>query len=448
MRKKKRNLMHWLLLFTIMLTVHSSVIFAAENNNTTAETATTINVNTSYSDNLTDSSDVNWYKFTLSDDGAISLEFTHDYLESSTSFWKAYLYDSSQNELAGYSFAGNTTTYTQGQIGVPAGSYYLKIVDSSYSDANYNIKINFTQSNGWETEFNDDYSSADSISVNSVYYGSLRTSSDTDWYKFTLDADGYISLTFTHDFLESNNSFWKAYLYDSSQNELVNYSYKGDTSSYVGEKIAAPTGIYYLKIVDSSYSDLTYNLKINFDTKSDTPSENPFVDVSKDDYYYDAVLWAYENGITTGKDDTHFQPSAPCNRAQSVTFLWRAFGKPEPETTNSPFVDVTTSDYYYKAVLWAYENGITNGSDKTHFAPSNTVTRKEFLTFLWRADGEPQPTTTENPFVDVPNNRYYTKAVLWAYENGITNGKDATHFQPDNKCIRAQVVSFLYRYFN
>ncbi|MCI5512276.1 MAG: S-layer homology domain-containing protein [Eubacterium sp.] len=176
--------------------------------------------------------------------------------------------------------------------------------------------------------------------------------------------------------------------------------------------------------------------------------ENPFVDVNEDDYYYDAVIWAYTNGITSGKDDTHFEPSSPCTRAQSVTFLWRAYGQPEPATTENPFVDVDSSDYYYKSVLWAYENGVTSGIDDIHFGPSHTVTRKEFVTFLWRSEGEPQPKTTENPFVDVPDGTYYTKAVLWAYENGITSGKDDTHFQPDAECVRAQVVSFLYRFFN
>lgn len=99
-------------------------------------------------------------------------------------------------------------------------------------------------------------------------------------------------------------------------------------------------------------------------------------------------------------------------------------------------------------MLWAYENNITSGKDTTHFQPDDTVTRKEFVTFLWRSAGKPEPKMTENPFVDVPDGKYYTKAVLWAYENNITKGKDDTHFQPDSQCIRAQVVSFLYRFFN
>ena len=183
-------------------------------------------------------------------------------------------------------------------------------------------------------------------------------------------------------------------------------------------------------------------------SKDNPPTENPFTDVNENDYYYDAVLWAYQNGIVNGIDEAHFGPSRPCTRAQSTAFLWRANNEPEPVTTENPFEDVDPSDYYYKAVLWAYENGITTGKDEIHFQPGNTVTRKEFVTFLWRSAGEPEPEMTENPFVDVPDGQYYTKAVLWAYENEITKGKDETHFQPNNQCIRAQVVSFLYRFFN
>ncbi|MGN0314570.1 MAG: S-layer homology domain-containing protein [Fusicatenibacter sp.] len=173
--------------------------------------------------------------------------------------------------------------------------------------------------------------------------------------------------------------------------------------------------------------------------------ENPFVDVSEDDYYYDAVMWAVRNNITVGKDETHFEPKANCTRAQVVTFLWRTMGEPEPETTSNPFVDVNEDDYYYEAVLWAAENGITVGIDETHFSPQSKVTRAQFVAFLHRNEGEPKPETTENPFVDVEEGAYYYDAVLWAYENGITAGKDATHFEPKSNCTRAEVVSFLYR---
>lgn len=177
--------------------------------------------------------------------------------------------------------------------------------------------------------------------------------------------------------------------------------------------------------------------------KEDTSSENPFIDVKESDFFFEPVLWAYGNGITNGQDETHFQPYGTCTRAQVMTFLWRYKGEPEP-TIENPFVDIKTTDYYYKAVLWAYENGITTGKDETHFQPEATVTRIQFVTFLWRDAGEPEP-TVENPFVDIPTGHYYTTAVLWAYENGITTGKDGTHFRPETGCTRGQVVTFMYR---
>ena len=171
---------------------------------------------------------------------------------------------------------------------------------------------------------------------------------------------------------------------------------------------------------------------------------NPFVDVAEDSWYYDSVLWAVENGITTGADASHFLPDAICQRASVVTFLWRAAGSPEPESTVNPFVDVTEDTFFYKAVLWAVENGITNGVDATHFAPFNSCSRAQVVTFLWRAKGSPAA-SAGNPFTDVAEGQWYTNAVLWAVKNGITNGMSSTLFGVESICNRAQIVTFLYR---
>ena len=174
------------------------------------------------------------------------------------------------------------------------------------------------------------------------------------------------------------------------------------------------------------------------------PIANPFADVAEDSFYYDAVLWAVGNGITTGADETHFLPDAVCQRASVVTFLWRAAGSPEPVTTVNPFLDVEEDHYFYKAVLWALENGITTGVDATHFAPLASCSRAQVVTFLWRAKGSPAVTGTA-PFADVAEGQWYTDAVLWAVENGITNGMSANTFGVENACNRAQIVTFLYR---
>ena len=169
-----------------------------------------------------------------------------------------------------------------------------------------------------------------------------------------------------------------------------------------------------------------------------------FYDVPADQYYAEPVVWALENGITNGTGDFQFSPEAPCTRGQVVTFLWRASGSPEPKSANNPFVDVKAGDYFYTAVLWAVEQGVTNGTSSTTFSPESPCTRAHVVTFLWRSHNKPAADTA-NPFKDVPAGEYYTDAVLWAVKNEITNGMDATHFGPDKTCIRGQIVTFLYR---
>ena len=171
-----------------------------------------------------------------------------------------------------------------------------------------------------------------------------------------------------------------------------------------------------------------------------------FHDVSRFDYFYDAVKWASENGIASGTSNYTFSPDAVCTRAQTVTFLWRAAGSPMPRYRVSPFTDVNAYDYYYNAVLWAVEQGITTGLTATTFGPDETVTRGQVATFLYRAASAAKPNTF-NPFTDVKATAYNYDAILWAYDNRITTGTSTTTFSPDASCTRAQIVTFLYRYY-
>ena len=172
---------------------------------------------------------------------------------------------------------------------------------------------------------------------------------------------------------------------------------------------------------------------------------NPFRDVGSSDFFFEPVLWAAWKGITSGTSATTFAPNLQCTRGQVVTFLWRAVGEPEPESQVNPFRDVKESDFYYKAVLWAVENGITAGMGPGTFKPGNPCTRDQVATFLWRTMGEPEPESQVNPFRDVKESDYYYKAVLWAVENDITAGMGPGTFKPGNPCTRGQVVTFLYR---
>ena len=178
--------------------------------------------------------------------------------------------------------------------------------------------------------------------------------------------------------------------------------------------------------------------------KAETP-DNPFTDVPEDSYYEDAVIWAVDKGITAGTSATTFSPDDICTRAQAVTFLWRAAGSPEPKTSTMPFTDVKVGSYYYDAVLWAVEQGITAGTSATTFAPDLNCSRAQIVTFLWRAAGS--PAISGSPaFSDVASDAYYAKAVKWAQANGITSGIGGGLFGSNDNCTRAQIVTFIYRY--
>ena len=172
-----------------------------------------------------------------------------------------------------------------------------------------------------------------------------------------------------------------------------------------------------------------------------------FADVDPSAWYALPVAWAYENGITSGTGEASFSPNKPCTREQIMTMLWRACDAPEPAGTENPFTDVKADAYYEAPVLWAYYHNpqITAGSAAGTFGVGQTCTRAQVMTFLWAAAGKPEPTTAENPFEDVSMTDYYYRAVLWAVENGITSGTTPTTFSPNTSCTRAQVVTFLYK---
>lgn len=169
-----------------------------------------------------------------------------------------------------------------------------------------------------------------------------------------------------------------------------------------------------------------------------------FADVRSDAYYYDAIQWAVMEGITAGTGNGMFSPNSVCTRAQVVTFLWRANGEPISASEKNPFKDVKKDSYYYDAVLWAVEEGITTGTSSTSFSPGSACTRAQVVTFLWRSEGT-RGSKMYNQFLDVPSDSYYHGAVLWAASYGITTGTGAARFSPNDTCTRSQIVTFLHR---
>ena len=265
--------------------------------------------------------------------------------------------------------------------------------------------------------------------------------------------NGRIELTYDAEELTfiGTSSLTASYAVNASEEGKLVIAYASDDAIEAGQVIASLRFSYE----GTLGTDLTVTVTERNEESGLSESETvrlgeeefqmPFVDVPEGEWYYDPVAWAVKNGITTGVDATHFGSNSNCLRGHVVTFLWRAMGSPEPTSTENPFVDVTESDYFYKAVLWAVENGITNGVDATHFGPTLECNRAQVVTFLWRAMGEPE-SSAEVSFTDVTDpEAFYYGAVAWAVENGITNGMDDGTFGVERICNRAQVVTFLYR---
>ena len=262
-----------------------------------------------------------------------------------------------------------------------------------------------------------------------------KSSSGGGWYdsyytiKATAGAGGSISPTGSVSVREGRDQTFtitpdKGY---AVSNVKIDGKSIGAVKSYTFENVSRP-----------------HTIEVIFMKANGNPQAGVFVDVATGSYYEDAVDWAVENGITQGTDDTHFVPDGICTRAQAVAFLWRAAGSPKPETRTMPFTDIPAGSYYYDAVLWAVENGIAKGTSDTTFSPNMTCSRAQIVTFLWRSEKSPAAGTA-NPFADVKSTAYYADAVLWAVKEDITRGTTNTTFSPDADCTRAQIVTFLWR---
>jgi|GEM_PF-3720386 S-layer homology domain. len=186
--------------------------------------------------------------------------------------------------------------------------------------------------------------------------------------------------------------------------------------------------------------------------KSQEPQDpcSNFIDVLPGKFFYKSVQWAISQSpaITSGKDETHFAPNEPCTRGHSIRFLWNSLGQPQPTISECPFVDATQGKFYYDAMLWALENGITSGLDDSHFGPNEICSRGQAISLIWQALGRPAPTISECPFIDAKPESFYYKAILWGYETHIFSGIDETHAAPYDACSRGMFLTFLYRAMN
>ncbi len=258
----------------------------------------------------------------------------------------------------------------------------------------------------------------------------------------TLHIHSYTDTVIPPTCTEEGYTLHKCACGDEYKDNFVAAGHKWDKGTVITAATATTEGrMKYTCTVCGSY---------RFETIPATGEQQPtvhFVDVEKGAFYESAVNWAvgHTPQITKGTDATHFSPYADCTRGQAVTFLYRAAGEPEVTGIVNKFVDVHANEFFYKAVLWAVKNGITTGTDGTHFAPYETCTRAHIVTFLYRWKNQPAVLSNTIPFVDVDAGLWFTLPVLWAAERGITKGTNATHFSPYDNCTRGQIVTFLQR---
>ncbi len=382
---KKRILSILLVLLMVVSLAPMSVLAVSDSgDNDSAGTAQSFTLGDTISGQIAPEKDVDYYKFTLTESGRVTLDIT-----SYIKYYTLEIYDTDGKELwySDYNRYNDTVGFREDvhTIDLEAGVYYLKVTGYSRGTADASTG-NYTITFG-------DKEDGKELHIHS--YSSTVTDP-------TCTAQGY-----TTHICSCGES------YKDNYTSALGHNYSNGKCSRCG---AADTGY--------------------------KPASS-FVDVPSTSYCYDEVHWAVGNGITNGTDSTHFSPNAGCTRGQVVTFLWRAAGEPNV-SANVNFVDVSTSSVYYKAIKWAVANGITKGTDAKHFSPNATCTRGQVVTFMYRAAGETY-FSGMGSFVDVSYGSYCYSAVQWAVANGITKGTDSTHFSPNATCTRGQVVTFLYR---
>ena len=459
----------FLLLLLAVLSLQAFAATEAEPNDT-QKTATPIAFGEEICADLAakDPADTDFYQFTLTKGGVVTLTLAHDGTNP-ISYYRIHFYDPDRE------YAICTLTVVPGDTRQPktvdyldAGTYYMEVnhdrsllsVESPYRFTLHYTDGALPHEHITEYEINE-YGVAEHtcLACGETFDEDIKvdlmldreiTGYDYDafynyigYFRFTPKASG------NYLFSSTEPDAGLATLYRSDWTELAQenpeYSGGGFRLNYHLSK----GNTYYLKV---GYADPRYAYPMSV-TVSLTGCEGDascagrrFTDAPlPGNWAHDAIDWAIDDHITNGTSATTFHPEKSCTRAQVVTFLWRAAGSPEPESLTQPFTDVEDGSYYHKAVLWAVEQGITNGTAADQFSPDMVCSRGQIVTFLWRYEKSPEPKTTANPFGDVVKGAYYETAVLWASETGITSGTTPTTFRPDDTCTRAQVVTFLHR---
>lgn len=434
-----------------------SIRETSSSTNDTVETADYITLGNQYYAQMSSGEENDYYHIATTRAGRINLRFVGELAQV-----YLRLYDGHKNQIWGDYYIWNSTTQqftADVNLDITAGDYYLLVLKRNGRTGNYSFSTEFSSANESFKEnmggSDNGLDTANSIELDTQYNGQIALNDDRDFYEFSCSSG-------TLDFVFSSAAEQMyARIYDADGNEVWDdyFIWNSTTQRIDAEReVTLESGNYYLCLLERNSRTGPYTFALSTGgtpidpgdpenpEEPEEPSGLPFKDVHSGDYFYNPVKWAVENGITSGTSATAFSPNAGCTRAQAMTFLWKAAGQPEPTRTSNPFRDVKSSDYYYKAVLWAVENNITAGTSATTFGPNEGCTRGQIMTFLYKAAGSPS-VSGSNPFRDVASGDYFYRPVLWAVRNNITAGTSATTFSPNDGCTRGQIVTFLYKHY-
>ena len=436
MRKQSSKLFRLMTAMVMCLCILPAAAFAAsemENNNTTAQ-AQNISVNDMVRGRLGTSSDEDYYRVRLTAPGYVSLDFEHDMIESTNNYWQVQIKDFDQKELAYYSFKGNEPKQSAEPIGLPAGTYYIKVENSSISHIPYGFRLNYTPSEYWETELNGTYQTADKIVLDRPICGNQHRSEDEDYFAIDLTKDEKVELRFSHDFVNDPYFGWYIDLFNKDMQSLERYTVSNGETDFVSAALQLPAGRYYLKVASNGRRNATeYNLMLS------TDAGVHFSDVKPGDWFYQGVHYSAGKGFMSGLPDGTFGPKVTMTRAQLVQMLYAMEGRPYVPVTDK-FSNVHSGDWFAKAVSWAVESGVTGGVGSGKFAPDAKITRQEMAVMLYAFRGRPVAEGQLNFADNADIASWASKAVVWAVDNGLMSSTSTAQrvFSPKNTATRAE----------
>ena len=488
------------------LSITSAAAYYESEPNDSISTADSISTNTTvYGESKYDR---DFYKFTLSAQGYIAVSINHNQF-SGQSLW-LYLYNGNGELMHQWTFYQNYETNLSGNIGLPAGTYYIQLYNENSNLLKYNLTVNFTKSDNWESEPNDSFTNADNISVNKSYNGvinRIHSAYDVDYYKFNLSSQGYITITMNHKQLDSD--YWKVCLYDNNMNEMYYWRFDSKYASSATEKIGLPAGKYYIAVSgSSSVVGVDYTFKVNYTQSAYWETETNNTRATADNILINTIYHGvvHTNGPSMyyyGNESDYYKFNLPsqanisitmsceqvCNGEWSITLLdtngdrinkWTFYGKYSSFSTETLnlnagnyyvvitgdidagnidyslvveqplFPDVRASDWYFNAVKFNVDKGYLKGYGNGYFGPADNIQRQDFVVILSRIAGADLSAYEglNGGFADVPKNDYYSAAVAWAKDNNILSGYANGKFGVGDPITREQACKIFYNYCN